>query len=300
MFYYLVLFAAVFMFTAQFAFTKIYGEKVQQKIIQTLVMILMISIIGTIMYWVIGGFRVVFSGTLLFYAGAFALVMIPYYVLGIKVLSIGSVAIYSMFMMLGGMALPFAYGLIFLGEPLTWGKAIGCVVLSLAILAQSLTQQKQESVKTENRGLFILLCIAIFILNGLTGVIAKAYAISEDVPDEIGFTVVSCALTAVFSGILLLFVAFKEKKALSIEIKNAIQPVILLCILAIGVFTHTGNFLHLKAAAHLPASIQFPMVSGGVIVCSAIVSTGVFKEKISKKEWFCVALACISTILFAF
>lgn len=300
MFYYFLLVAAVLMFTAQFAFTKIYGERVQQKTDQTLVMILLISLIGAAMYWAIGSFHVALSKNLLFYSAAFALVMIPYYVLGIQVLSIGSVAIYSMFMMLGGMALPFAYGLIFLGEPITWGKAVGCVVLTLAILAQSLTQQKQEEKKTKKRGLFILLCIAIFILNGLTGVIAKAYAISEQRPDEIGFTVISCAFTALFSGILLLFVGIREKKAIASEIKSAFVPAVFLCILAIGVFTHTGNFLHLKAAAHLPASVQFPMVSGGVIVCSAVVSTGVFQEKISKKEWFCVILACISTVLFAF
>lgn len=300
MYYYLILFAAVLMFAAQFAFTNIYGERVQQSFIQTLVMILLTSMIGAAMYWVIGGFRVEFSPALLFYAAAFALVMIPYYVLGIQVLSIGSVALYSMFMMLGGMALPFVYGLFFLGEPLTLGKGIGCVALSLAILAQFLAQQKQEGAKKGKKGLFILLCIAIFILNGLTGVIAKAYAISLTRPDEIGFTVVSCFLTAVFSGALLIGVGFKQKQELISEIKKAFQPAILLCILAIGIFTHTGNFFHLMAAAQLPASVQFPMVSGGVIVCSAMVSAGIFKEKISKREWLCVALACISTVLFAF
>lgn len=298
--YYFLLAGAVLLFTGQFAFTKIYGEKAQQKVDQTLVMILLISLIGAGMYWVIGGFQVALTKNLLFYGTAFALVMIPYYVLGVQVLSIGSVAIYSMFMMLGGMALPFGYGLIFLDEPITWGKAVGCVALTLAILAQALTQQKQEGTKTAKRGLFLLLCIAIFVLNGLTGVIAKAYAISENTPDEVGFTVVSCLLTAIFSGILLLFLGFRQKQEIGAEIKKAFQPAVLLCIGAIGVFSYTGNFLHLKAAAQLPASIQFPMVSGGVIVCAAVVSAVVFKEKISKKEWICVILACISTVLFAF
>lgn len=298
--YYLVLLLAVLMFTAQFAFTNIYGERVRQSVHQTLVMLLLTGILGAVMYWVIGGFQVAFSSALLFYAAAFALVMIPYYVLGIKVLSVGSVALYSMFMMLGGMVLPFAYGVIFLNEPLTLGKGIGCVALSLAILMQALTQQKQEGAKTDKKGLFILLCLAIFILNGLTGVIAKAYAIRVQRPDEMGFTVVSCLLTAVFSGVLLLGVGVKQKQALKTEFKKAFQPAVLGCILAIGIFTHTGNFLHLMAAAHLPASIQFPMVSGGVIVFSAMVSAGIFKEKISKKEWISVALACFSTILFAF
>ena len=165
---------------------------------------------------------------------------------------------------------------------------------------QTMEQRKTDNTNTKNKGLFILLCIAIFILNGLTGVIAKAYEVSVNNPDEISFTVVSCFLTAIFSSLILGFVLIKQKLKLKSELTFAFSPIVFFSILAIGVFTHTGNFLHLKAAAHLPASVQFPMVSGGVIVCSAIVSAAIFKEEISKKEWVCVILACLSTLLFAF
>jgi multidrug transporter EmrE-like cation transporter len=46
--------------------------------------------------------------------------------------------------------------------------------------------------------------------------------------------------------------------------------------------------------------VQFPLVSGGVIVLSALVSLLFFKEKISKREWISVAGAFVSTFLFAF
>ncbi|MBQ7026671.1 MAG: hypothetical protein IJN31_08700, partial [Peptococcaceae bacterium] len=59
--YYLVLLLAVLMFTAQFAFTNIYGERVRQSVHQTLVMLLLTGILGAVMYWVIGGFQVAFS-----------------------------------------------------------------------------------------------------------------------------------------------------------------------------------------------------------------------------------------------
>jgi multidrug transporter EmrE-like cation transporter len=68
----------------------------------------------------------------------------------------------------------------------------------------------------------------------------------------------------------------------------------------IGATAYTGNFLHLLAASDVPASVQFPLVSGGVIVLSALVSAFLFKEKLSKKEWLSIAGAFASTVLFAF
>lgn len=300
---YLLLILATLSFAAQFAFTKIYGERVAQRTVQTLVMILLTGLFGALLYLPIGGFSIRFSPALWWYSLAFAAVMIPYYLFGIQVLSLGSVAIYSMFMMLGGMLLPFAYGLIWLDEPLTWGKSVGCVVLSAAILLQSLVQKQNDTQAQGTRGkrwLFLLLCAAVFVLNGLTGVIAKAYAVSQALPDEIAFTVVSCLLTSLLALFFLIPHAIRRRAETVYEIKTSFAPIPLLCIAAIGAFTHTGNFLHLKAAADLPASVQFPMVSGGVIVCSAMVSLWVFREKVSKKELLCVTLAFLSTLLFAF
>ncbi|MBE6656310.1 MAG: hypothetical protein E7609_05535 [Ruminococcaceae bacterium] len=77
-----------------------------------------------------------------------------------------------------------------------------------------------------------------------------------------------------------------------------IKPITVMAL--IGAAAYTGNFLHLKAASHVPASVQFPLVSGGVIVISAFVSFLLFKERVSKKEWLSVAGAFLSTVLFAF
>ena len=60
--------------------------------------------------------------------------MLPYYLIGIKVLSLGSLAIYSMFMMLGGMLVPFFYGITFLHETISVGKVIGTVLLTVFIV----------------------------------------------------------------------------------------------------------------------------------------------------------------------
>ena len=297
---YLLLAAAVLLFAAQFAFTKVYGEKTRQNTTQTLVMTVIVSLIGAVTYLTVGGFSMRLTLPLLLASIAFAAVMIPYYLLGIQVLSLGSLAVYSMFMMLGGMLLPFLYGLLFLGESPTWGKGAGCALLTAAIYLQAMEQKKSDVRVGKTSRLFLWLCLAIFILNGLTGVIAKMYQEAVALPDEAGFTAASCVFTAVMGVALLLPRAVGDRAVCRREIKTALQPFLFLITAGIGLANHTGNFLLVKAAANLPASVQFPMVSGGVVVCSALVSALFFKEKISRREWLCMVAACLSTLLFAF
>lgn len=302
---YIVISLAVLCFAAQFAFTKIYENSVKQTLVTTLIMLLLTSFSGMALYLFIGGFHVEFSMTSLAWALFLAIVMIPYYVVGIKVISLGSLAIYGMYMMLGGMLVPFLYGIVFLHEEITVCKIFGTVLMSFFIVLQALWAKEPSGSEDKSNGrnkkiLFFALCLLIFLLNGLTGVIAKAHQISSAAIDEISFTVVSCGLTALFSLVLLIIIHIKNAKEKILEAKGALKlkPIIIMAF--IGIASYTGNFLHLKAANNVPASVQFPLVSGGVILISALTSTLIFKEKNSPKEWISVIGAFLSTILFAF
>ena len=304
---YIIIMLAVCSFAAQFAFTKIFESSIKQTTLTSLVMLVVTSIIGTVLYLAVGLFRVEFSWFSFIWAAALAVIMIPYYMIGIKVLSLGSLAIYSMFMMLGGMLVPFFYGILFLNEDISWGKVCGCILLTAFIIYQAVSQQSNEtetaSAQQKNtKWLFFILCLVIFFINGMTGVIAKAHQIGgEAAIDEISFTVISCGLTALFSGIMLALQFIKgDRKEKLAQIKETFQFKPMWAMIAIGATTYTGNFLHLKAAEKVPASVQFPLVSGGVIVLSALVSAFIFREKVHKKEWISVAGAFLTTFLFAF
>lgn len=302
---YLMIVLAVFCFAGQFAFTKMYECSVKQTTLTSLVMLVVTSVIGTVLYLFIGGFRVVLSTISVLWAILFALVMIPYYMIGIKVLSLGSLAIYSMFMMLGGMLVPFFYGVWFLKESVSVAQVIGTVLLTGFIVLQAISQSDSKETSKEKQSsktkiIFFVLCLSIFFLNGLTGMIAKAHQISAGAVDEVSFTVISCALTAIFSLLLLAFAFLRDRREKSRQVMATLKIKPLWIMTLIGAATYTGNFLHLIAANDVPASVQFPLVSGGVIVLSALVSTWFFKEKISKKEWISVAGAFVSTFLFAF
>ena len=118
--------------------------------------------------------------------------------------------------------------------------------------------------------------------------------------DEISFAIMSSFLTVALSALILGGLLCKRDRMEKLgQIKSAFSWKPFLGMIAVGVISCTGNFLLLKAASNVPASIQFPLVSGGVIVLSAIVSVCIFKEKLSKKEWISIAGAFLSTFLFA-
>ncbi|MBQ9714104.1 MAG: hypothetical protein IJV83_02150 [Clostridia bacterium] len=263
-------------------------------------MLFLTSVFGAALYFAVNGFSLRFSNLSAWLAIVFAVVMIPYYTLSFKALTLGSVAIYSTFMMLGGMLLPFLYGTIWLKEPLSWGKAVGCAVLCVCIVAQGISQKKTENEKNKGNTLFFLLCLCIFIVNGLTGVIAKAHQTRPTAVDEVSFTVLSCLFTALLSLFLLgVSLCFKRKRAFP-SMKTVFKPTALGVVTLLGAAMHTGNFLILIAAASIPASVQFPLISGGTILLSALLALLLFKEKPPKKEWFCIFGAFLSSLFFAF
>ena len=301
---YIIILLAVVCFAAQFAFTKLYEGQVGQSGTTTLVMLSGASFVGAVIFFLAEGGRIQFAPISWFWGVILAVIMLPYYMIGIKILSLGSLAIYSMFMMLGGMLVPFFYGVLFLEEKISIGKGLGTILLVVFIVLQAVWQNEGEKEKkagdSKTKTLFISLCLVIFFIYGMTGVVAKAHSISEGAVNEGSFTVISCSLTALMSFLILAVGCLKNRREAMPEIKKALKKKPLAIMVLLGAVAYGGSYLQLLAADSVPASVQFPLVSGGVIVLSALVSAFFFKDKISKREWITVAGAFASTFLFAF
>lgn len=292
---------SVVCFAAQFAFTKMYEQSVRQTATTGFLMLVITGLSGMTIYLCVSGFQVRFSLISTLWAIIMAVIMVPYYILGIQALSAGSVAVYSMFMMLGGMLVPFFYGILFLQETVSLGKLLGTGLLTGFIVLQAAgkeqTSENAGSVKAKRR--FFVLCILIFIINGMTGVVTKGHAMSEGAVDEVSFVIVYCAMTAILGLILLTAACLRNRAEKWEQIKTALRRKPFAMMVFIGAAAYTGNFLQLLAADTISASVQFPLVSGGVIVLSAIVSI-LFRERLSAREWFAVAGTFGATFLFLF
>ena len=66
-----------------------------------------------------------------------------------------------------------------------------------------------------------------------------------------------------------------------------------------SVVNSVGNLLLLLALLHIPASVQYPIVTGGTIVISTLIGI-MRKEKITRREIIAAVVAFVATVFMAF
>ena len=86
---------------------------------------------------------------------------------------------------------------------------------------------------------------------------------------------------------------FKSEETAKLPIK-AVIPVVILAAAADG-FSY---MLQLMGASNLPATVLYPLVTGGSVILSAIAGLVVYKEKLNFRQWLGIALCFAGTLLF--
>lgn len=299
MIYYIFILLAVLAFTVQFVFTKCFSAASREGSVTAFCMLITVGLAGALAALAAAGGQIRFSAASLLLGAIFAATMIPYHTLGVKALSLGDLTTYSIFMMLGGMLLPFLYGLLWLSEPATPGKICGCVLLSIGIVWQG-RSQRGESQKKRTGMLYLLLCFIIFVVNGLTGILSQIHALRADTVDEVSFIFLSSVLTALFATVGLSVLLLSRGRKTGEDCKAFFTSSSFLFAVLLGFMMNIGNFLILLAAPHVGASIQFPLISGGTILTSCVAAFLVFGERPRRREILPLLLTLLSTILFAF
>ena len=82
----------------------------------------------------------------------------------------GNVSMYSLFLMSGGMIVPYIWGVLFLDERLTIMRTIGLLVIVAAIVISNSNREKFDKKQ-------LAMCIGIFLCNGITSVVTKIHQI---------------------------------------------------------------------------------------------------------------------------
>lgn len=87
-------------------------------------------------------------------AAIHALFLISFAFLNLKAFAVADLAKYSMFTMLGGMIVPFAFGIILFNEELTPGKVICCILVAVALYIQLRRKGQQKGAFLFNSRIF--------------------------------------------------------------------------------------------------------------------------------------------------
>lgn len=271
---YLMLTASVIMFGVQFFFNDVYVSKSGNSQAASYAFMLGYSVFGLIALLIISGFQLEYTPFTLLMAAVSATNGILCGLCSMKALSRINLSLFSLFNMLGGMVLPFIAGILFFGEDITLAKCI-CLAFIFASMFFMFEKNNQKG--------GTVFYIGIFIFNGLSGVIATTF---EKAPyakaDSESFSIWAILWSI---GILLaLFAALKEKRVRLLPISFAMMG-------GYGILTKVANLLLLLAlAAGLPSSAQYPFVTGGVIVVSALLAYFT-PRKPRKKDLIATALS---------
>jgi len=282
--YYALIVLSVVMFGGCFALNDAYREKRGNSLRISMQFTLLSSVTGLVVLLIVNGFKFEFTVFTFIIAMLSALSGVGFTFCSFKALGNINLSVYSLFSMLGGMALPFIQGIVFYRERITLAKVICFAFITVALL---LTVQKGEKSKGT------VYYIGIFVLNGMSGVFAKIFAsASFDKTSSAGYSILISLCCIIISAVSLIFLSKDADYA---------KPTVLsetLCS-ASGIVEKLANLILVIALSHVDASVQYPMVTGGVMIVSTVICL-FGKNKPSKNEIISVFVSFVGLLaLFA-
>ena len=307
-YFYLTL--ACILFSIQFIFSKLYQKNSDETLIAGSWMSLFGAIWMFAMFFISNGFHFEISAISVFYAFTYAIVLLMCNIFAFFAMTMGKVSTVTMYMLLGGLILPFFYGIIFLNEELTLFKVIGILLMLLSFLPMLTDNNKVTDKKKSKKIVYVLLCFSVFIFNGLISIISKAHQIDKNAVGINDFLILTAIIgfAAAFIFIFILTIINKNKNNKGF-LETAFSGVgsefsfkwitIMFCISgAFTIMNGIGNVFSLTCAETMDSSIQFPVISGAVVPLTAIFSWIFFKEKIKKTDAIGIFIAIAGILMF--
>ena len=284
---YVFLAVATVLLAGVFAGNKVYQSKEGTSLKAGLRFNIVVSVFSCLFYGIchlfLEGFSFDFSWFSLLLASLVTLFVLLYTLLSFSILQSGNMALYTLFLMSGGTLLPYLFGLIFLGEDFSVLRTVGLTIIIVAIAVSNLSSKNRIS------GKHLLLCIAVFFLNGFVSIVSKIHQVA---PDKWGiatspstvFTMLNALSRIVLAGIAYIIVCLSQRKTTVIIKNEPLQNkkrilIVLAIIFAVALFDSISYLLQVVSMAKLPATVQFPFLTGGSIVISTLVGVLAFKEK---------------------
>lgn len=315
--YYAMLIGASFLFGSQFMVTKAFEKNYGKTVRASLSFSLLYSLFAGMIFFII---KLISSGTVfnlnpfsLCMAFGLSLVNILSSAIGIKTLALGDIAVYSLFLMLGGMIVPFFAGIVFLKESVSVCNLIGVAIMIIALCLPVFFGKKNKNAgeaqtdgdtKKKTSVFFYVLCVFLFILNGLSSTLSKFNSVREGAALGAEFTFYTYGIQFVISlaAFALTTASGKSDKTQNEEKQPGIlfRPVAIGCGAAFGAVNGTAFLMSSVAAEHVVAVAQYPLITGATILFSSLLAFLFYREKPTALQLVQIMISLAATILFMF
>lgn len=299
---YVLISIASVLFSFQFFFQNVYKRKFGSGISASILFLAYAAVAGaiilTVVNLILNGVALRFSWFSLGLAAIWAIAEITFIIVSAKSLDTANLAVFSTFTMLGGMSLPFIFGITVKNEGLGVFKILGFLIIVAAFVISAIEDKSSDENLSEDEKKIlkrkkikaIFYYVAVFILNGSFGVISSIHqleAFSTIASDGYSFMILEKICALLFCVILILIFKFKVEKP---EVK------IIASTACYSACNGIGNLLVIIALLTLPSSVQYPIVTGGTIILSAVISS-VMEKRVSIKSVIAAALSLLATLL---
>lgn len=281
--------AAVLLLALQFVFAKLYQKREGTAVSAALLFILAVGAGKLLLFLVLCRFHPLFQWVSFGFAAAVSALCMLYTLFGFALMQRASVSLYTLFLMAGGMTLPYLYGVFFLSEPITLWRSGGLLLVFLALVLIHLPGMGKGGGKAP------LLCAAVFVLNGLVSICSKTHQIWPGAIPPAAFSFYNSAFDVFFAFTALLILRLSQKN--KAEGRRFSGKTALICCAA-AVLSGISFLLQLNGASHLPASVLYPLVTGGTVVLTAVFDGLFFRTKPSVRAVVGLALCLTGTLLF--
>lgn len=280
--YYALIMLSVVMFGGCFALNDVYRKISGSSIKISLQFSLVGSLAGFTVLMIANGFKFEFTPFTFIMAILASINGFAFTFCSFKALDRINLSLYSLFSMLGGMVLPFLQGIIFYDEKMSLAKWLCFLFITFALV---LTVEKGE----RKKGTIYYICV--FVLNGMSGMLSKFFAEAPFTKTSAtGYTNLISICGVVISGVLLLIISKKYPEGGKFSFTGTAIGA------ASGIANKIANLVLVIALAHVDASVQYPMVTGGVMIVSTLICF-FGKNKPSKKEVLSIIIAFIGLLL---
>lgn len=284
---YIMIITAAILLPIEFSFAKRYQASEGTSLIPGLKYNALNGMVTAFIFWVFNGFRLSFSLFSLLIAFSIAFCGVAYTLIGFRILKSGNMTLYSLFLMSGGMLLPYLFGVLWLKEPLPFLRILGVICILIAIVLSNGSRYSFGKIQ-------LFYCSLVFLLNGCVSILSKCHQIADTLHtvDSLSFIIFTGIAKFILCGVILLF--HKEPLQKPYFSSRKSLPLIVGVTLVGG----TSYLLQLTGAKALPASVLYPIVTGGSIVFSAVFGRIFFKEMLTKYQLFGILLCFTGTCLF--
>jgi len=243
---------------------------------------------AALFFFASGGFRFEYNGVVVLWALIFGIFFGTTTLTSFKALQTGPLALTALVTSYS-LLIATLYGIFWQGEKVGVLTVIGLILLAASLFLIAMKEKSETDTKKVSLK-WAIFAVTALLTNGICTILQREQQIAFDGKYKSEFMIV--ALVGIFIAFMII-VFFKERE----EIKPCLKKGALLMLLW-GILNGAANlFVMILAAKRVPASLMYPLISGGSIILTWITSRFFYKEKLTKLQNIGLVLGIAAVVL---